>query len=208
MLAPMPEPPHDITDVAALRALAHPLRQRILRHLHKTGPATSTTLAQDLGGNSGIMSYHLRLLAEHGFVEEVAERGHGRERWWRASQGSQWIARDQLSEEARAEAFGLMLSSSGDNLDDFESFRAMRESLGEWGRGTWMSMRGTLELTLDEARELIAEQGRLIARYRREPTDAPRDARTVVLDVLAFPQPPPRDHQQEPQSGELEAEDR
>jgi DNA-binding MarR family transcriptional regulator len=47
------------------------MRQRILRRLYQAGPATSTTLARDLSENSGIMSYHLRLLAGHDFV-----RGH------------------------------------------------------------------------------------------------------------------------------------
>jgi DNA-binding transcriptional ArsR family regulator len=188
--------PHEVTDVAALRALAHPLRQRILRHLHETGPATSTTLAQDLGGNSGIMSYHLRLLAEHGFVEEDAGRGHGRERWWRASPGPHWIPRAELDDEARAEAFGLQPPGRGDRLDDFERFRAARESMGEWGRGTWAHLRATLSLTLDEARELIAEQQRLIARYRREPPEVPPGARTMVVDVLAYPRSPPSGQQQ------------
>ena len=73
----------EVRDVEELRALAHPVRQRILRHLRQAGPATSTTLARDLGENSGIMSYHLRLLAEHDFVREVAGRGQGRERWWK-----------------------------------------------------------------------------------------------------------------------------
>jgi DNA-binding transcriptional ArsR family regulator len=190
----MTDLPHEVTDVAALRALAHPMRQRILRHLHETGPATSTTLAHDLGGNSGIMSYHLRLLAEHGFVDEVPERAHGRERWWQASPGPVWIGREKLSEEARAEAFGLQLPSRADGLEDFEQFRAARESLGEWGRGTWAHLQATLSLTLDEARELVAEQQRLIARYRRDPSEVPPDARTVVVDILAHPRPPPRDH--------------
>ncbi len=51
----------------------------ILRRLREAGPATSTTLARGLGQNSGIMSYHLRLLAEHDFVREAAGRGQGRE---------------------------------------------------------------------------------------------------------------------------------
>ena len=61
----MTEPlqPREVRDVEELRALAHPMRQRILRRLIQAGPATSTTLARDLGENSGIMSYHLRLLA-------------------------------------------------------------------------------------------------------------------------------------------------
>jgi DNA-binding transcriptional ArsR family regulator len=76
--------PRELTDPAALKALAHPLRQRILRQLDREGPATSTTLAKALGENTGATSYHLRQLAEHGFVDEVPDRGRSRERWWQA----------------------------------------------------------------------------------------------------------------------------
>jgi len=75
----------EVRDVEELRTLAHPMRQRILRRLHQAGSATSTTLARDLGENSGIMSYHLRLLAGYDFVREVVGRGQGRERWWQVS---------------------------------------------------------------------------------------------------------------------------
>lgn len=67
-----------------LRALTHPARLRMLGTLRVEGPATATTLARALGLNTGATSYHLRQLAEHGFIEEDAERGNGRERWWRA----------------------------------------------------------------------------------------------------------------------------
>ena len=68
----------------ALRAYAHPLRVRMIRHLNDHGPATATTLAQALGESTGQTSYHLRQLARHGLVEEDPCRGPGRERWWRS----------------------------------------------------------------------------------------------------------------------------
>lgn len=71
-----------------LRALAHPVRLRMLGLLRVNGPATASSLAQRLGLNSGATSYHLRQLADHGFIEDDHERGNGRERWWRASHSS------------------------------------------------------------------------------------------------------------------------
>ena len=63
------DPSVDLTtitpDVAALRALGHPVRLRILGLLRADGPATATALAQRLGLNSGATSYHLRQLAAH-----------------------------------------------------------------------------------------------------------------------------------------------
>src|SRR5579863_2652760 len=117
---------HEIRDVEELKAFAHPMRQRILRRMHEAGPATATTLARDLGENSGIMSYHLRLLAEHDFVREVAGSGQGRERWWEVSPEPVWIPREGLSVEAQAEVSGLQQPFWADDLEGFERFRAAR----------------------------------------------------------------------------------
>ena len=72
-------------DIAGLRALSHPVRLRMLGLLRTEGPATATSLAQRLDLNTGATSYHLRQLAQHGFIEEDPERGTGRDRWWRAA---------------------------------------------------------------------------------------------------------------------------
>src|SRR3954451_3150177 len=69
-------------SAARVRAAAHPLRLRLLELLRE-GPATASQLARRLGENSGATSYHLRVLAKHGLIEEEVERGNGRDRWWR-----------------------------------------------------------------------------------------------------------------------------
>src|SRR5215207_258866 len=66
--------PEEVSDVGALKALAHTRRQAILQQLYRKGPATSTGLARDLGWNTGATSYHLREIARYGFVEELPER--------------------------------------------------------------------------------------------------------------------------------------
>ena len=55
----------------------------MLGMLRIDGPATATSLAARLGINTGQTSYHLRQLAQHGFVVDDDERGNGRERWWK-----------------------------------------------------------------------------------------------------------------------------
>src|SRR5689334_11065173 len=85
MTDPVPErPTYRVQDAAALEALAHPLRGRLLGLLRADGPATASGLAEKVKESSGVTSYHLRKLAEVGFVEEEAGRGTKRERWWRA----------------------------------------------------------------------------------------------------------------------------
>ena len=77
-----------VPDTAALRALAHPDRLRMLGLLRANGPATATSLARRLGLNSGATSYHLRQLAQFGFIDEAMDLGNRRERWWRARHDS------------------------------------------------------------------------------------------------------------------------
>ena len=71
-----------------LRALTHPARLRMLGILRTEGSTTATALAQRLGLNTGATSYHLRQLAQHGFIVDDEARGNGRERWWQAAHAS------------------------------------------------------------------------------------------------------------------------
>src|SRR3954451_17844677 len=92
------EPAVQVTDVRALRALAHPLRSRLLGQLRTNGPATASQLGREVGESSGSTSYHLRQLEQYGFVEEIEGRGTARERWWRARHRmTSWEAADVLA---------------------------------------------------------------------------------------------------------------
>ena len=71
-------------DSRRLRALAHPLRMRLLAALRLFGPATATELARRLDTNSGQTSYHLRQLAEVGLIEDDPDHSTARDRYWRA----------------------------------------------------------------------------------------------------------------------------
>src|SRR5579875_2309358 len=68
---------------SALRGVVHPIRLRLLQLLQDDGPATASGLSARIGQSSGVASYHLRVLADHGFIAEDTERGNARERWWR-----------------------------------------------------------------------------------------------------------------------------
>jgi len=91
-------------DTAALKALSHPLRVRMYDLLADDGPATASQLAQDVGESSGTTSYHLRVLAEHGFIEEDVERGDRRDRWWRVRPGGYHLAAQRFVDDPAASA--------------------------------------------------------------------------------------------------------
>jgi DNA-binding transcriptional ArsR family regulator len=73
----------ELTDPKVIRAIAHPTRTQILHHLMETGPSTATECAAVVEESPSACSYHLRKLAEFGFVEQV-ETQDGRERRWQA----------------------------------------------------------------------------------------------------------------------------
>jgi DNA-binding MarR family transcriptional regulator len=74
-----------ITDVRALRALANPIRYRLLGHLMALGAQTASECAGAVGASPSNCSYHLRELARYGLVERApAPAGSdGRDRPWR-----------------------------------------------------------------------------------------------------------------------------
>jgi DNA-binding transcriptional ArsR family regulator len=83
-------PVRHVTEAAQLRALAHPLRQRLYEQLVLFGPLTATELAERVDDTPSNCSWHLRKLAAHGFAEE-APRGAGRQRPWQAATaGLRW----------------------------------------------------------------------------------------------------------------------
>src|SRR5882757_1176439 len=77
-------PPIELTDPRALRAYAHPVRNKLIGLLRLEGPLTATRAAELLGESSGTTSFHLRQLAKYGLVEE-APGGKGREKPWQAT---------------------------------------------------------------------------------------------------------------------------
>lgn len=159
-----------------LRGLVHPIRLRLLDLLQADGPATATSLGNRIGQSSGVTSYHLRVLAEHGFIVEDAERGTGRDRWWRAVHRSTSftfrLPDDPASEDTveEAERFIRLVAEESHRrvLAAIATLPSLREELGElpWTVSEW-----PLQLTMDEARELRTAVSELIVRYQRNPAE-------------------------------------
>ena len=94
-----------------LRALTHPVRLRMLGILRTEGATTATALAQRLGLNTGATSYHLRQLAQHGFIVDDETRGNGRERWWQAAHASTRTGLEEYPDPADKEALDAYLQT-------------------------------------------------------------------------------------------------
>jgi hypothetical protein len=99
-----------IPDPRALRALAHPVRWQLVDLLGSEGTATATRCAEVLGESVASCSYHLRMLAKYGYIEEAPGRA-GKEKPWRLASAQQDLGSDgldtegQFAAEAATEAF-------------------------------------------------------------------------------------------------------
>ncbi|MEV0494865.1 ArsR/SmtB family transcription factor [Streptomyces atratus] len=181
----------DITELAALGALAQPRRQQIFQHLTLHGPATSAILARALELNTGAISYHLRELARYGFVEDISaqEPDRRRARWWRAVPGDRrFPPRSRQSPEVRLAMDALNRHAYGAGLALSEQLQRDSGERGEWADAFPYS-RGSIRLTLPELRAFFEEYIALMNRCKRSDADTPPGARTVHTRLLAFPAP-------------------
>jgi predicted ArsR family transcriptional regulator len=72
-----------LNDPQAIRAYTHRTRMELVGLLRTDGPLTATRAAELTGESVASCSYHLRMLAKYGVVEEVP--GPGRQKPWRAT---------------------------------------------------------------------------------------------------------------------------
>jgi predicted ArsR family transcriptional regulator len=176
-------------DVAGLKALSHPVRLRMLGLLRSDGPATATTLATRLGLNTGATSYHLRQLAQHGFVEDDAERGTGRERWWRAAHQSTTTAPEAPGDEAGRDTLDAYVQAVAViHTEQLQQAVEERGLLPEPWRRASTTSDWNVRLTPAKARALVAALADLIEDVDEDPEDE-AGAAEFVVQLNAFPRP-------------------
>jgi DNA-binding transcriptional ArsR family regulator len=182
----------EVRDPRALRAMAHPLRLRLMEQLSIGGPATATELAERVGESPANCSWHLRQLARYGYVEE-AGGGTGRRRPWRlALLGRRWGFADESPELAKA----------GDEVADVlyeHEFARMRAALknranepARWRDASfvtqsfgWFTAEELAELHRDVNALLIQRMERI-----QDPAARPPGARPIRLFAWGIPAEP------------------
>lgn len=74
---------------AMLKAYAHPLRRRMIRLFSRREHLRAADVAADLGVPANSASFHLRVLADAGLIEEAPEHARDRrDRVWKSRRGS------------------------------------------------------------------------------------------------------------------------
>lgn len=184
-------PLHDALSMEALRALAHPLRVEIMNELSDFGPATASGLAERLGESSGSTSYHLRQLAKHNIIVEDAERGSGRERWWRMAPGGVTIGSPETLATPAGREANELISREWQQNNERRLTAFLRRGLDvygtEWMQASTLST-SHLELTIDQlaelGREYYALQNRLREQWKTQDTEGKV---RVQVQFNAFP---------------------
>ena len=153
----MPEP-RPLSDPRVLRAIAHPVRNRILEELSATGPVRAADVARDLGIPANQASFHLRQLAKYGLVEEAPEEARDkRDRVWRATSAEGFTVNlNDLSDapggRAAVEVFRRSKLASLHEIVD-RTFQLDRPE----GSGVFTTSDHSVRLTDEEAHQLRRE---------------------------------------------------
>ncbi|TMR02701.1 helix-turn-helix transcriptional regulator [Actinomadura soli] len=175
-----------LDDPGRIKALSHPLRRRILHRLRAHGPATSTTIGEVLGANTGTTSYHLRQLEKYGFIEEIPERSAGRERWWRPAAAPRDLRLPDpatVAPEDRAVLDELIRVAHAEDMELFRRLPAEYERDRAWARLS----RGFAHMTEEGLVEFYEAYIRLLHEHGHRREDAPPGARPVHIRLFTLP---------------------
>lgn len=181
-----------ISDPRRLRALAHPVRLRILESLRSDGAATVSLLATRLAIAPASLSYHLRQLGAHEFIEiDPTLARDGREKWWKARPaGVSWSSADFLdTEDRRLSAGALRRAVVGRHTQLIDEF------IGELDAAAWSEdwtdaaviLDDILDLTPSELRQVQREIMKLLERRRATGEKHRKSSESVILLLYAFP---------------------
>jgi DNA-binding transcriptional ArsR family regulator len=177
-----------LTDPRAIRALAHPARQRIIDELYSGKVLTATECAELAGLTPSATSYHLRALSRWGIIERADTSADGRERPWRAPAQSLVIS-SQSAGAGRLASQAMMRTNLNRVIEQFEEM----SDDDPWDDLSLMN-RSRLWLTKTEAEQLGKELTEVIERYRRARTltSHPAGTRSVttLLAVVPLGKPP------------------
>lgn len=179
-----------LQDPRELRALAHPARIAIMEQLSAHRELTATQLAELIGESPSNCSWHLRKLAEHGFVEPAGEVA-GRRKPWRMIDARITFGdldASDVSDKASASLTRMWLERNLDAFLDAQQ-RVPLELSRSWAEAI-TSKQELVWLTPAQLRELTEAITRLVGEYNRPDSgsrDRDPDARPCSLAFWGFP---------------------
>jgi DNA-binding transcriptional ArsR family regulator len=182
-------PVRDLDDPRALRAVAHPVRLSLLQALGQREPLTATEAGEMIGESPTTCSFHLRMLAKYGFVEE-AGKGEGRRRPWRLSHSGFTFPAVHEDPETSLAAGALDQVLWGMMLDRVRKMLAARPRLSAEHQSVTSAAETVAYVTLEEAQRLKTDLWALLSTYRDRLEDhGLRPGNAIPLEMLLFTYP-------------------
>lgn len=186
---PPTDPQH---ESMRLRALAHPLRWKLIDLVAREGSVTATRCAEVLGESVASCWYHLGILGKYGYLEAVPGTS-GREKPWRATAA---LGKDLSgrTDDAETQAAGLAAASA---FIDHEAARAKErirslEAEPEQWRATNALGSVSVFVTVEELAEVKAELLKILHRYADRTADVasrPTGSRAARIFVSSGVEP-------------------
>jgi DNA-binding transcriptional ArsR family regulator len=180
-----------ISDPQRVRALAHPLRLRILDALGHHGEMTATQCAELTGESVASCSFHLRTLAKYHYIEPGEQRG--REKPWRLVSRTHTTEPDFDDPESiqATAALGLtFLAYQAGLMRIWLERDAIRLEPG-WASATVQSG-SSMWVTVEELREIkdtiMGVADRFAGRWE-DPSKRPAGSRPVRMFAMTFTDP-------------------
>jgi predicted ArsR family transcriptional regulator len=180
-----------VHDPTVLRAIAHPVRNRILGELSAQGPLRAADLSAELGVPANQASFHLRQLAKYGLVEEAVGEGRDRrDRVWRLvdDTGLDLDLRAMEQQPGGAAATAVFRSQSAAWAHALVD-GAYSPTPSEEVQRTVIDQ--TVRLSKDEAQEMSRELSEVLRRWTERTRG--RDTGRLTYSTLVLVQPLP-DH--------------
>ncbi|MDR2985281.1 MAG: winged helix-turn-helix domain-containing protein [Nocardiopsaceae bacterium] len=177
----------------ALRALAHPLRWKLIELVGNEGQATATRCAEALGESVASCAYHLGILAKYGYTELVPDQ-EGREKPWRLTSYRQELSAEGLGVEGE-----LAELAATESFLDFEfsrtreRLRGRRQEPPEWREPSRL-LGSSMWVTSEEFAQLSEELLQVALRYTDRldnPDSRPSGARLVRVFLSTSVAPGP-----------------
>ncbi len=182
----MAERPHDVT---VLRAISHPVRNRILHELYAVGTARAADLASDLGIPANQASFHLRQLAKYGLIEPAPEAARdGRDRVWRpVDPDGADLDLGAIEKTPGGKAASAVFRRT---QADFAHAAVDRAFGDRRAKGAFSSVIETsVRLTREEAAELSRELDAVLHRWNEQTRGRDDSRRTYLVLQLVQPYP-------------------
>jgi predicted ArsR family transcriptional regulator len=170
-----------------LRAIAHPVRNRILDELGAAGPMRAADIARVLDVPANQASFHLRQLAKYGLVVEAPEEARdGRDRVWKAVHETGLnIRTSELAEAPGGKAAVAVFRREWTNAAIDAVRRA--EAAQRNPETLVMSSDNALRLTREDAERFFDEVVDLVNTWQRRGRTAGPEARTYQLLQILQP---------------------